>query len=45
MLIKYIPDKVQTIITTTDLKNIQKKILSQAKIFLVDNGNITEKDG
>ena len=45
LLIKYIPDKVQTIITTTDLKNIQKKILSQAKIFIVDNGKITEKVG
>ncbi len=42
-LMKYIPDDIQTIITTTDLKNIQKKILNQAKIFLVDQGKITEK--
>jgi len=44
-LIKYIPDNVQTIITTTDLKNIQKKIINKAKIFYVDNGTIVEKAG
>lgn len=42
-LIKYIPEDVQTIITTTDLKNIQKKIINRAKIFIVDQGKITEK--
>jgi len=44
-LIKYIPDDIQTIITTTDLKNIQKKIVNNSKIFVVDNGTITEKAG
>jgi len=42
-LIKYIPEDIQTIITTTDLKNIQKKIINKAKIFIVDHGKITEK--
>lgn len=42
-LIQFIPDDIQTIITTTDLKNIQKKIVEKAKIFIVDSGNITEK--
>lgn len=42
-LIKFIPDDVQTIITTTDLKNIQRKIVKRAKIFIVDHGKITEK--
>lgn len=42
-LIKYIPEDIQTIITTTDLKNIQKKIINQAKIFIVDHGKITER--
>ena len=42
-LMEYIPQDIQTIITTTDLKNIQKKIISQAKVFMVDHGNITEK--
>ena len=45
MVIKYIPDEVQTIITTTDLRNIQNRILSQAKVFRVENGNIQEKAG
>ena len=44
-LIKYIPSDIQTIITTTDLKNIQKKVISNSKIFVVDNGNIIEKVG
>lgn len=42
-LIKYIPKDIQIIITTTDLKNIQKKIINQSKIFIVDHGKITEK--
>lgn len=42
-LIKYIPEDIQTIITTTDLKNIQKKIINHAKVFIVDHGKITEK--
>ena len=42
-LIEYIPNGIQTIITTTDLKNIQKKIVNQAKIFIVDHGNVTER--
>lgn len=42
-LMEFIPQHVQTIITTTDLKNIQKKIIKHAKIFIVDHGNITEK--
>jgi len=44
-LIKYIPDDVQTIITTTDLKNIQKKLVDRSNVFIVDNGNIIEKEG
>lgn len=42
-LIEFIPNDIQTIITTTDLKNIQKRIINQSKIFIVDHGNITEK--
>lgn len=44
-LLKYIPDDVQTIITTTDLKNIKTSIIKDSKIFIVDNGKITEKVG
>ena len=42
-LMNYIPNSIQTIITTTDLKNIQKKIVNTAKIFLVEQGKIKEK--
>ena len=42
-LIQFVPEDVQVVITTTDLKNIQKKIVSKAKIFNVDKGKITEK--
>ncbi len=42
-LMKYIPNDVQTIITTTDLKNIQKKMMKQAKVFIVEQGKIREK--
>ena len=34
---------IQSIITTTDLKNIQKKYLEDAYIFQVKNGNIERK--
>ena len=44
-LIKYIPSDTQTIITTTDLKNIQRKVVNNSKIFIVKNGMITEKAG
>ncbi len=44
-LIKYLPDDIQTIITTTDLKNIQKKVVENSKIFIVDKGTIKEKVG
>ena len=44
-IIKNIPNDIQTVISTTDLKNIQKKVLKDAKIFIVDNGKVTEKVG
>ena len=44
-LLKYIDGSIQTIITTTDLKNINKKIVENAKIFKVIDGTVTEKVG
>lgn len=44
-LLKYIEKDIQTIITTTDLRDIQKKILNDAKIFEVRGGIVTEKVG
>ena len=42
-LLKIINNNVQSIITTTDLKNINKKYLNNAFIFEVKNGNIDRK--
>lgn len=49
-LLKYISKNIQTIITTTDLKSIDKKIKKKSKLFEIENGNIKrvmeeEKDG
>lgn len=40
-LLKYINKDIQSIITTTDLKNIQKKYLDNASVFKVEKGKIT----
>lgn len=49
-IIKFIKDDIQVIITTTDLKRINKKIFESAKIFKIKNGEIikleeVEKNG
>ena len=42
-LLKLIHGGIQSIITTTDLKNINKKYLEDAYIFQVKNGNVDRK--
>ena len=42
-IIKYLINDIQCIITTTDLKNIDEKLLKNAKIFKVNNDSITER--
>ncbi len=39
-IMKYIDEKFQTIITTTDIRNIKKQIIKRAKIFEIENGNV-----
>ena len=39
-IMKYILDNMQVIITSTDVKNIQKKILDQSLIYKIENGTI-----
>lgn len=39
-LLKYLKRNIQTIITTTDLKNIDSKILKESKLIEIDSGNI-----
>ena len=41
-LLKYIEKNIQTIITTTDLTNISKKIREKAKLIKIENGKIVE---
>ena len=40
-LLKYISNDIQTIITTTDLNNIDQSIIKQANILKIESGKIT----
>ena len=42
-LVKYILDDVQTIITTTDINLIDESLVNKSKIFVVNNGEITDE--
>lgn len=42
-LLKLVSNNIQSIITTTDLRNINKKYLNDAYIYNVKNGNIERK--
>ncbi len=42
-LLKYLNEDIQIIITTTDLKNINKKLVNNAKIFEINSGSIVER--
>lgn len=44
-IIKYLKDDIQTIITTTDIDMIDKKIVNKAKIITIDNGMIIKQEG
>ena len=39
-LLRYIVKDIQTIITTTDLNNLNKKLVKKSKIFKIENGNV-----
>jgi len=39
-LLKYISRDIQTIITTTDLNNLDNKLIKKSKLFNINNGNI-----
>ena len=39
-LLKYINKNIQTIITTTDLNNLDPKLIKKSKLFNINNGNI-----
>ena len=42
-LLKYINDDIQTIITTTDLENIDDSIIKSAKLFKIEDGKVVEE--
>ncbi len=44
-LLRYINHDIQCIITSTDLKDIDRRSLRDYKIFSVENGEIIEKEG
>ena len=39
-LLKYISKNIQTIITTTDLNNLDKKLIKKSKLFNINNGKV-----
>ena len=41
-IINYLNRDIQTIVTTTDLKNIDRRLIRRAKIYKIDNGRIVE---
>ncbi len=41
-LLKYINKNIQTIITTTDLNNLDPKLIKKSKLFNINNGNIVK---
>ena len=42
-LLSYINDGIQSIITTTDLKNIRKSSIKDAYVFEINNGNVERR--
>ena len=42
-LLKYINDDIQTIITTTDLENIDESIIKSSKLFKIEAGKVVEE--
>jgi len=42
-LLKYIKDDIQTIITTTDLENIDETIIKSAKLFKIESGRVVDE--
>lgn len=42
-LVKFISNDIQTIITTTNIRGINKSLLNKSKIYYVKNGNIEER--
>jgi len=44
-IVKFFKDDIQVIITTTDIEDINEKIVEKAKVFFIKNGEIKIKGG
>ena len=43
-ILKYLDGNIQTIITTTDLKNIEENIWKKANVYEIENGKIISRE-
>ena len=43
-ILKYLDGNVQTIITTTDIKNINDKLRKKANVYEIENGKIISQE-
>ena len=43
-ILKYLDQKIQTIITTTDVENINEKIRKKANVYRIENGKIISRE-
>ena len=43
-IVKYLSNEVQTIVTTTDIENIEEKIRKKANVYKIKNGKIISRE-
>lgn len=43
-IVKYLSNEVQTIVTTTDIENIEEKIRKKANVYKIENGKIISRE-
>ena len=43
-VIKYLDNDIQTIVTTTDIENIDKNVRNKANVYKIEDGNIISRE-
>jgi len=43
-VIKYLDNDIQTIVTTTDIENIDKNVRKKANVYKIENGKIISRE-
>ena len=43
-VIKYLDNDIQTIVTTTDIENIDKNVRNKANVYKIENGKIISRE-